>query len=142
MGVMPIYQISTLGQSQKVFNIKLIVTHRGSQVRFCILPDMLKNAPMLTYDKKSKQPRGLGRGAYRGRGRGRGMPGGRGMNMGGGGGGYGGGGHHGGPGHRLGVVLLYICFLHRGVKIFILLGSKLDTLSHYLDNASRFEPNW
>ena len=39
---------------------------RGSQVRFCILPDMLKNAPMLTYDKKSKQPRGLGRGAYRG----------------------------------------------------------------------------
>ena len=31
---------------------------------------MLKNAPMLTYDKKSKQPRGLGRGAYRGMGMG------------------------------------------------------------------------
>ena len=30
---------------------------------------MLKNAPMLTYDKKSKQPRGLGRGAYRGMGK-------------------------------------------------------------------------
>ena len=34
---------------------------------------MLKNAPMLNVDKKSKQPRGLGRGAFRGIGRGRGM---------------------------------------------------------------------
>ena len=65
---------------------------------------------MLTYDKKSKQPRGLGRGAYRGRGRGRGMPGGRGMGMGGGRGGYGGGGHHGGPGHRP-VILSYYSIL-------------------------------
>ena len=55
---------------------------RGSQVRFAILPDMLKNAPMLTYDKKSKQPRGLGRGAYRGIGRGRGGPIGRGRGRG------------------------------------------------------------
>jgi len=50
---------------------------------------------MLTYDKKSKQPRGLGRGAYRGMGRGltrgRGMPGGHhGGGRGGGRGGYGG----------------------------------------------------
>ena len=58
------------GRSAHLSNIYI----RGSQVRFAILPDMLKNAPMLTYDKKSKQPRGLGRGAYRGIGRGRGGP--------------------------------------------------------------------
>ena len=65
------------GRSAHLTNIYV----RGSQVRFAILPDMLKNAPMLMYDKKSKQPRGLGRGAYRGIGRGRGgpMPRGRGM---------------------------------------------------------------
>lgn len=66
------------GRSAHLSNIYV----RGSQVRFCILPDMLKNAPMLTYDKKSKQPRGLGRGAYRGIGRGRGGPLGRGRGRG------------------------------------------------------------
>jgi len=62
--------------------------YQQNQVRFAILPDMLKNAPMLNVDKKSKQPRGLGRGAFRGIGRGRGM-------MPGGGGRGGGGGHRG-----------------------------------------------
>ena len=57
---------------------------------------MLKNAPMLNVDKKSKQPRGLGRGAFRGIGRGRGM-----MPSGGRGGGGGG-----PPHHRGGVSLM------------------------------------
>merc|ERR1711881_725091 len=43
---------------------------RGSQVRFMILPDMLKNAPMLNQTKQDQQRRGLGRGAFAGRGRG------------------------------------------------------------------------
>jgi len=55
---------------------------RGSKIRFLILPDMLKNAPMLRNLEKNKQP-SAGRGksailraqAARGRGRG-GMPGG------------------------------------------------------------------
>ena len=92
MVVMPTCQISTSGEID-FSTLFLLRIYRGSQVRFCILPDMLKNAPMLTYDKKSKQPRGLGRGAYRGRGRGRGMPGGR-------GGPPMGGGYGGGPNHR------------------------------------------
>jgi len=50
---------------------------RGSQVRFVIVPDMLKNAPMF---KRTDKTRGLGLGravALRGRGRGggRGQPG-------------------------------------------------------------------
>ncbi|CAG5105218.1 Oidioi.mRNA.OKI2018_I69.chr1.g1931.t1.cds [Oikopleura dioica] len=77
------------GRSAHLSNIFI----RGSQVRFAILPDMLKNAPMLNVDKKSKQPRGLGRGAFRGIGRGRGM-----MPGGGRGGGGGGPPHHRGGG--------------------------------------------
>lgn len=36
---------------------------RGSQIRFMILPDMLKNAPMLNAQKKDHQRMGRGRGA-------------------------------------------------------------------------------
>eukprot|EP01111_Echinosteliopsis_oligospora_P013592 TRINITY_DN490_c0_g1_i1.p1 TRINITY_DN490_c0_g1~~TRINITY_DN490_c0_g1_i1.p1 ORF type:complete len:121 (+),score=37.21 TRINITY_DN490_c0_g1_i1:130-492(+) len=53
---------------------------RGSKIRFLILPDMLKNAPMFKkVDPKTAPPRGRGigggaatRGKSRGRGRGRG----------------------------------------------------------------------
>ena len=55
---------------------------RGSQVRFMILPDMLKNAPMLqNQNKQAAGKRGLGRGGQgfgMGGGRGRGGPPGRG----------------------------------------------------------------
>merc|ERR1712127_237443 len=52
---------------------------RGSQVRFMILPDMLKNAPMLNQTKKDQARRGIGRGGFgMGGGRGRGGPPGRG----------------------------------------------------------------
>merc|ERR1719219_3161361 len=52
---------------------------RGSQVRFMILPDMLKNAPMLNQSKKDAARRGLGRGGFgMSGGRGRGGPPGRG----------------------------------------------------------------
>merc|ERR1712066_1171757 len=66
---------------------------RGSQVRFMILPDMLKNAPMLNQTKQQQQRRGLGRGSFGlggpgapagggGQGRGRGGPPGRGAGRG------------------------------------------------------------
>jgi len=76
---------------------------RGSKIRFLIIPDMLKNAPMLKgLADKSKQQQGnkpaMGKSAIlrtqaaRGRGRGGPMDGGRGRGRGGpgGGGGYGG----------------------------------------------------
>merc|ERR1719334_1362940 len=50
---------------------------RGSQVRFMILPDMLKNAPMLNQTKAAAARRGLGRGGQ-GFGMGGGAPAGRG----------------------------------------------------------------
>merc|ERR1712157_60874 len=62
---------------------------RGSQVRFMILPDMLKNAPMLNQTKQQQQRRGLGRGSFglggpgqQSGGRGRGGPPGRGAGRG------------------------------------------------------------
>merc|ERR1712066_633201 len=68
---------------------------RGSQVRFMILPDMLKNAPMLNQTKQQQNRRGLGRGTFGlggpgqqggggggGQGRGRGGPPGRGAGRG------------------------------------------------------------
>ncbi|XP_065103299.1 small nuclear ribonucleoprotein Sm D3 [Paramisgurnus dabryanus] len=58
---------------------------RGSKIRFLILPDMLKNAPMLKSMKNKNQAAGAGRGKaailkaqVAARGRGRGGPGGRG----------------------------------------------------------------
>ncbi|MCJ8740880.1 hypothetical protein PDJAM_G00064180 [Pangasius djambal] len=58
---------------------------RGSKIRFLILPDMLKNAPMLKSVKNKNQGAGAGRGKaailkaqVAARGRGRGGPGGRG----------------------------------------------------------------
>ncbi|KAG8237945.1 hypothetical protein J437_LFUL016290 [Ladona fulva] len=75
---------------------------RGSKIRFLILPDMLKNAPMFKRQGQ-KGTGGAGRGksailraqAARGRGRGRGRGG---WSQGGGGGGGGGGGSGGGGG--------------------------------------------
>merc|ERR1739848_942894 len=49
---------------------------RGSQVRFMILPDMLKSAPMLNQSKAAASSRGLGRGGQ-GFGMGGGAPAGR-----------------------------------------------------------------
>ena len=42
------------GQTEQLQKIYL----RGSQIRFMILPDMLKNAPMLQTSKKDQQRRG------------------------------------------------------------------------------------
>ena len=73
---------------------------RGSKIRFLILPDMLKNAPML----KHMATRGRGMGADRGKSailRNQAGAGGRGRGMGGPGGGRGGrGGDRGGRGDR------------------------------------------
>lgn len=51
---------------------------RGSKIRFLILPDMLKNAPMFKRVEVGKSSGGRGRGLGLGRGRG-GIRGGRGM---------------------------------------------------------------
>lgn len=55
---------------------------RGSKIRFVVLPDMLKNAPMFKRDPKAARGRGIGRGnrgVFRGgRGTRRGAPGSRG----------------------------------------------------------------
>lgn len=66
------YRSGNTEQLQKIYI-------RGSQVRFMILPDMLKNAPMLNQTKQDHSRRGLGRGGFgQSGGRGRGGPPGRG----------------------------------------------------------------
>merc|ERR1711903_142982 len=51
------------GRTQKLEQVAL----RGSQIRFMILPDMLKNAPM--FKKQSTPESGRGRGLSAGRGK-------------------------------------------------------------------------
>ncbi|XP_034236330.1 small nuclear ribonucleoprotein Sm D3 [Thrips palmi] len=99
-GVMVTYRDGRVAQLENVYI-------RGSKIRFLILPDMLKNAPMFKRQGKSGGAGGAGRGksailraqAARGRGRGsRGGPGGRdgGWRSGGGGAGGSRGGRSGG----------------------------------------------
>jgi len=74
--------VTLTGRDGRVSKLEYVYI-RGSKVRFVILPDMLKNAPMFKrFDPKNKasKPTGLGRGvaetikAEKGRGRGRGAP--------------------------------------------------------------------
>jgi len=54
-------EVSHTARDGKVTSLEAIYI-RGSQVRFMILPDMLKNAPMFKRDANAMRGRGIGRG--------------------------------------------------------------------------------
>lgn len=58
---MQLSDVSFTARDGRVSQLEAIYL-RGSKVRFMVLPDMLRNAPMFTQDPKAARGRGIGRG--------------------------------------------------------------------------------